>query len=508
MGGVVNPNLVVLAWVAILLYIFIILFFVIRGALKTKNISDYAVGSMNFSPVAVGLALAASITSAATFIINPGFVALYGLSAFLSFGVFLPLSALISLAILSKGFRKYGQIKALTLAEWIGKKYNSPGLTLFFGFLSLLLITFIVLISVGLTKIISKSLNVAEINVLIGIVVFVFGYMMFGGANSMVYTNTIQAILMIIVAFILLGSGYEHFSKGVYGFINSLNAIDPKLTQLTNGSSFLFRDLFELIVVPIIIGVAIICQPHILTKSLLLKTNKDVNKYLLVGIVTEALFFLVIFAGFYARLTFPDLSYNGAPLKMDGILSAYVVQNFSVYIAILVVMGLISAGLSTLEGLIQALASTITLDIIQPLFKNHLPSEQKKKEKAGIIINRITILSLAVISVYLSYGQLVHPKLSVGIFAQNGVYAYFAAAFVPILFGIYFKNINKIIPIIASVTAIVVHFTMYYGKLPIPFSKATGENPGVAAATAIILSLLLGLLLKFIYERKNYDYAE
>ncbi len=509
MGGVVNPNLVVLAWVAILLYIFIILFFVIRGALKTKNISDYAVGSMNFSPVAVGLALAASITSAATFIINPGFVALYGLSAFLSFGVFLPLSALISLAILSKGFRKYGaQIKALTLAEWIGKKYNSPGLTLFFGFLSLLLITFIVLISVGLTKIISKSLNVAEINVLIGIVVFVFGYMMFGGANSMVYTNTIQAILMIIVAFILLGSGYEHFSKGVYGFINSLNAIDPKLTQLTNGSSFLFRDLFELIVVPIIIGVAIICQPHILTKSLLLKTNKDVNKYLLVGIVTEALFFLVIFAGFYARLTFPDLSYNGVPLKMDGILSAYVVQNFSVYIAILVVMGLISAGLSTLEGLIQALASTITLDIIQPLFKNHLPSEQKKKEKAGIIINRITILSLAVISVYLSYGQLVHPKLSVGIFAQNGVYAYFAAAFVPILFGIYFKNINKIIPIIASVTAIVVHFTMYYGKLPIPFSKATGENPGVAAATAIILSLLLGLLLKFIYERKNYDYAE
>ncbi|HED07615.1 MAG TPA: sodium:solute symporter [Ignavibacteria bacterium] len=509
MGGVVNPNLVVLAWVAILLYIFIILFFVIRGALKTKNISDYAVGSMNFSPVAVGLALAASITSAATFIINPGFVALYGLSAFLSFGVFLPLSALISLAILSKGFRKYGaQIKALTLAEWIGKKYNSPGLTLFFGFLSLLLITFIVLISVGLTKIISKSLNVAEINVLIGIVVFVFGYMMFGGANSMVYTNTIQAILMIIVAFILLGSGYEHFSKGVYGFINSLNAIDPKLTQLTNGSSFLFRDLFELIVVPIIIGVAIICQPHILTKSLLLKTNKDVNKYLLVGIVTEALFFLVIFAGFYARLTFPDLSYNGAPLKMDGILSAYVVQKFSVYIAILVVMGLISAGLSTLEGLIQALASTITLDIIQPLFKNHLPSEQKKKEKAGIIINRITILSLAVISVYLSYGQLVHPKLSVGIFAQNGVYAYFAAAFVPILFGIYFKNINKIIPIIASVTAIVVHFTMYYGKLPIPFSKATGENPGVAAATAIILSLLLGLLLKFIYERKNYDYAE
>ncbi|GBD89642.1 sodium/pantothenate symporter [bacterium BMS3Abin04] len=505
MGGTANTQLISFIWIAIFIYAAIIIFFVIRGALKTKNISDYAVGSLSFSPYAVGLALAASITSAATFIINPGFVALYGLSAFLSFGVFLPLSALISLAILSKGFRKYGaQIKALTLAEWIGKKYNSPGLTLFFGFLSLLLITFIVLICVGLTKIISKSLDVSEINVLIGIVIFVFGYMMFGGANSMVYTNTIQAILMIIVAFILLGSGYEHFSNGVSGFLSNLNSIDPKLTQLTNGRSFLFRDLFEVVIVPIIIGVAIICQPHILTKSLLLKTNKDVNKYLLAGIITEALFFLVIFTGFYARLTFPELRFNGIVLKMDGILSAYVVQKFSVYMAIIVIMGLISAGLSTLESLIQALASTITSDIIQPLLKNYLPSEQKKKEKAGIIINRITIIFLAVISAYLSYGQLVHPKLSVGIFAQNGVYAFFAAAFVPILFGIYLKNVNKIIPVVSSITAVIVHFTMYYGKLPIPFSKATGENPGVAAATAIIISLMTAIILySFLKKRRR-----
>ncbi len=504
MGSNVNSQLASLIWIAILIYAVIIIYFVIRGALKTKNISDYAVGSLNFSPVAVGFALAASITSAATFIINPGFVALYGLSAFLSFGVFLPLSALISLVILSKGFRKYGaQIKALTLAEWIGKKYKSPGLTLFFSFLSLLLITFIVLILVGLTKIISKSLDVSEINVLVGIVVFVFGYMMFGGANSMVYTNTIQALLMIIVAFILLGSGYEHFSNGVSGFLSNLNSIDPKLTQLTNENSFLFRDYFELIIVPMIVGVAIICQPHILTKSLLLKTNKDVNKYLFVGIITEVLFFLVIFTGFYARITFPELKFSGFTLKMDGILSAYVVQKFSVYTAILVVMGLISAGLSTLEGLIQALASTITSDIIQPLFKNHLPLEQKKKERAGITINRITILSLALVSVYLSYSQLIHPKLSVGIFAQNGVYAFFAAAFVPILFGIYLKNINKIIPIVSSVTAVIVHFTMYYGKLPIPFSKATGENPGVAAATAIIISLLTAIILYIYFNNKN-----
>ena len=272
-------NLVTASWIAVIAYMAVILFFVIRGARKITNISDYAVGSIAFSPIAVGLALAASMTSAATFIINPGFIALYGISAVISYAVVLPAAAMISLVVLTKGFRKHGSnVKALTMAQWMGTRYNSKGYSLFFAFLSLLLITFIVLIVVGLTKIMSKSLDVSELSILIGIVVFIFGYMMFGGANSMVYTNTIQAILMLIVAFILLGSGYEHFSNGVHGFLDKLSSIDPLLVGTTNKSSFLFRDYFEIIFAQIVVGVAIVCQPHIITKSLLLKTDKDINR--------------------------------------------------------------------------------------------------------------------------------------------------------------------------------------------------------------------------------------
>jgi sodium/pantothenate symporter len=99
------------------------------------------------------------------------------------------------------------------MAQWMGTRYKSKAYSLFFAFLTLLLITFIVLICVGLTKVLSKTLNVSELSVLIGLVVFIFGYMMFGGANSMVYTNTVQAVIMIIVAFILLGS--TNISNGI-----------------------------------------------------------------------------------------------------------------------------------------------------------------------------------------------------------------------------------------------------------------------------------------------------
>jgi sodium/pantothenate symporter len=502
--GLASPQLATAGWIVILIYMVVTLYFVIRGAMKTKSISDYAVGSIAFSPTAVGLALAASMTSAATFIINPGLIAYYGISAVISYAIVLPIAAMTSLVFLTKGFRKHGQsVKALTMAQWMGTRYKSKGFALFFGFLALLLVTFIVLILVGLVQVLSKALNVSEITILIGAVVFVFGYMAFGGANSMVYTNTVQALLMLVVAFILLGSGYEHFSDGIHGFLDKLAAIDPKLAQGTNSSSFLFRDFFEIYIAQIIVGVAIVCQPHIITKSLLLKNDRDVNRYLTVGVITQMIFFFVVFAGLYARLAFPDLMVNGTHLKVDHVMSAYVVKEFPVFVGLLVVMGLIAAGISTIEGLIQSVSTTITADIIRPLFGKLLPDTGEKRAKAEIRINKVVIGVLAIVAILLSHQQLAHPKLSVAMFGQAGVYGYFAAAFMPIVFGMFFRNVPVIAPVAASVVAILTHFIMYYGKVAIPFTKSSGENPAVAAAVAITAAALAGFIFYRIFRGKQ-----
>ncbi|MBI5808571.1 MAG: sodium:solute symporter [Ignavibacteriales bacterium] len=504
MNAIASKEMVFASWILVIIYALVILYFVVRGALKTKSISDYAVGTFQFSPIAVGLSLAASMTSAATFVINPGFIAYYGFSAVVSFGLVLPIASLISLVVLTKSFRKHGtSVKALTLSQWMGSRYNSRSYAVFFAILSLLLITFIVLINVGLTNVLSKALNVNPVNVLMVISIFVFGYMMFGGANSMVYTNAVQASIMIIVAIIMLGSGSEFLSDGISGLVDRLKAIDPKLVQLTNESSFLFRDYFEIFITQIIIGVAIICQPHIITKSLLLKTDKQVNKYLLTAVVIQFLFFIVVITGLWARLTFPDLTLNGTPLKVDQIISAYVVKKFSWFIGLIVVMGLLSAGISTIEGLIQSISTTITSDLIKPLIEKFNKNKNELNDRKYILINRVVIIVIGFVSYLLSYDQLINPKLSVGIFAQNGVYAFFSSAFVPISFGMFFKNIKKHTVITASVTAIVVHFILYYGQIRIPFTQATGENPGVAAAMAIVASVIVAGVLHLISRGKN-----
>lgn len=228
---------------------------------------------------------------------------------------------------------------------------------------------------------------------------------------------------------------------------------------------------------------------------MLIKDPKGVKSYLISGVIAQGIFFLVVFVGLYARLQFPELKAGDVALKTDGIIPAYVVSVFPVFISLFVVLGLISAGISTLEGLIQSLSSTITQDLIKPYITDKFVKKELT-DRAMIIINRSVIGILGIVAVLMTYDQLVNPKLSVAIFAQNGVYAYFSAAFVPIIFGMFMKDVNKTAVIISSVIAVAVHFTMYYGKLTVPFTVATGENPGVAAAVAILISILSGLILQ------------
>lgn len=478
------------------------LFFVIRGARRTKDISDYALGSIAFSPVAVGLALAASMTSAATFIINPGLIAYFGISGVISYAIVLPLAAMLSLVVLTKRFRAQGTTtKALTMAQWMGSRFGSKVMERFFAFLSLLLITFIILICVGLTQVLSKSLNADPWLVLLGIVVFVFGYMMFGGANSMVYTNTIQAVLMLIVAFILLGSGYEHFSNGVHGFLEKLKSVDPDLTKTTLPESPLFRDYFEIIFCQIVIGIAIIFQPHIITKSLLLKKDSDVNKYLVTGVIVELIFFLVVITGLYARLSFPDLQVNGTTIKPDEVISTYVVSEFPVYLGLVVVLGLISAGISTLEGLIQSISTTITADIVLPL-QGRKPATTMAEMKKQVGLNRVVIAILAVVTVAMSYQQIVDPNLSVALLAQNGVYAYFAAAFVPVSIGIFFPDFGRNAAFAGAIAAVVVHFSVYYLRLT-PYMQMEVRNPAIPATLAILSAVVVAVLVQIFSKQKT-----
>ena len=53
-----------------------------------------------------------------------------------------------------------------------------------------------------------------------------------------------------------------------------------------------------------------------------------------------------------------------------------------------------------------------------------------------------------------------------------------------------------------SITAVVVHFSVYYGRLT-PYMKEGTRNPGIASALAILSSLLVAGIIYYVTRKKS-----
>lgn len=480
-----------LVWSALILYVGITLFLTVRGVLRTKDLTSFAVGNRDISPAWVGLSLTAQLTSVATFVVNPGLVYHYGLSALMGLGFAAGLGIITGLCVLSGPFRAVGdKVKALTIPQWIGARYDSKGLRLFFAVISLSLVSFIVLIAVAIALTLFSLLQMTDINsttwLVVGIMAFVFTYTLAGGANTSTYTNAIQAMVMLLVGLILIFSGYEHFTAGE-GLFAKLSAIDPGLSSLTNAKSLYFRNFFEVFFCNFLVGLAIVCQPHILGKSLLLKDSSQIKTYLTVAIIAGTVFVSVMLVGLYARVTLEQLT------AVDRVVPTYIAQNFSSGTQVLISIGLLCAGISTLEGLLLALSAIFSSDIYLTL-KPINPETRDEDLKKALRFGRIALVIVGIGCVFLSIWQLRNPTGgSVAIFAQYGVYLLFTATFLPIACGLFLPAVTR-----ELVTKGVAASTIFY-FIPAIIHKYAPQapffymanNPAILATCGIIAGWLV-----------------
>jgi len=467
-------------WILLITYAAVIIFLAWRNRRRATDIESFSVGSRRVPPFFVGLSLAANMTSVATFVINPGLIHAYGWSGVVGYGMAAPLGIFIGLIVTSKRFRRVGdRFTVLTVPQWLGERYGDRRLTVFFAVASMLQITFLVLIVTALVLVLMSVLQIGMWPALLMVVIFTFGYILFGGASLHIWSNSLQAMTMLAVAVILVASGAAVFGDGMSGFFSRLDAVAPYYGSMTNPTSLLFRDFFEVVVANFVIGLAIIMQPHIISKSLYLRSERDVNTYLVTAMVAGTVFTTVLLVGLYARLSL------GGDLPPDRVVATYIASSFAPGLRAFIMLGVLAAGFSTLEGVILALSTIFGNDFYGTIARARGMTQDKLQEQL-LRVGRIFLVALAPITLILAYRQITAPSLSVAIFAQNGVYGLFAATFAPVLFGIFQKRVSAPLAFAAAVTALVVHFGMYYGGI-----THYHNNPAVPATFALVISTVV-----------------
>ncbi len=468
------------------------------GHKKTQDLESFAVGKGDMNPWMVGVTLAASIASTATFVINPGFVYVHGLSAFMHLGVAAGLGIVLGLLIMSLGFRRIGvKTKALTLPHWLGERFQSRAMTVFFALVNLLTVTFVVLIVGGLSIVMQQTLGLTNVQSLILIIGFVFSYIFVGGTYAHAYTNTFQGLLMVVIAGIIVASGFPLLADGLGAASDVVAAQNPNLVLGVNPESPLFGTFFSVYVSGFVIGFALVSQPHIMIKAMYVESDSDVWKYLGVTIGVSVVFTALLFVGFYAHLAaipadrFVDAA-TGA-FRQDMVMTVYITETFSPTWVAIITVALLAAGMSTLDGLLIALSSITANDLFLNLTRNNLLAEmdEPSKLKAAHRAGQLILIALGVVTFIIALDP---PKL-LGIFGQVGVYGIIAASAAPILFGIIFESFGKIGAFASAITGLGVHLALYLMNMNGAFDASWGfANPGVTATYAIFGSVAVCLL--------------
>jgi SSS family solute:Na+ symporter/sodium/pantothenate symporter len=481
-----------LPWILLVAYASVIVFLAWRNRRRAADIESFSIGSRRVPPFFIGLSLAANMTSVATFVINPGLIHAYGWAGVVGYGMAAPLGIFIGLIVTSKRFRRVGdRFTVLTVPQWLGERYGDRRLTVFFAFASMLQVTFLVLIVTALALVLMSVLQIGMWPALLMVVIFTFAYILFGGASLHVWSNSVQALTMLAVAVILVASGAAIFGDGAAGFFARLDSVAPHYGSVTNPQSLLFRDLFEVLVANFIIGLAIIMQPHIISKSLYLRSERDVNVYLVTAMGAGAVFTAVLLVGLYARLQL------GGELPPDRVVATYIASAFAPGLRAFIMLGVLAAGFSTLEGVILALSTIFGNDFYGTIARAHGVTAERLQHLL-LKVGRTFLVVLAPVTLVLAWRQIVAPSLSVAIFAQNGIYGLFAATFAPVLFGIFSKRATAPLAFTAAVSALVVHFGMYYGGV-----THYHNNPAVPATCALTISTLVMVVGSLFSKREK-----
>ena len=442
------------AWVFFLAYAVSTSFLAWRGGRKGGDAATFALGSGRMHWAVAGVTLGACLASSAMFVIFPGFVYAEGLPALIGFSLPLTAGLLVGLLAFAPRFQALGgRYRALTVPHWLGARYGSPALRRTFSALNVLNVAYLVLIAVGCGYVMQRALGVPYEAAVVGIVLFVFGYTGFGGAWAHAFTNTLQGGIMLVVAVLVFGSGVALWRDG--SLVESLAQ-----TGLTADGSVLFSTPWEVWLVPFVMGIALSTQPHLLTKALYVGSRRELGLTIATGIGTFVVFSLVLFAGAYARIVLP------AGIPQDQAMAEYLLVAFPwPPVAALVSVAILSASMSTMDGLLVAVSASVANDLFPG--------------RGSVRLNRVVLAVLALVTI----GAALSPPKLVLILGQQGVYGLVAASAGPLIVGLFRPGrLSGGWAIAGAAVALGVHFGV--GAV-----GGLSPNPGVSASLAVLIGL-------------------
>ncbi|MEN9240723.1 MAG: sodium:solute symporter family protein [Thermostichus sp. DG_1_5_bins_95] len=381
---------------------------------------SYFLAGRGLGSLVLTLTLLATLLSAFTFIGVPADGYTHGLGIFLGVGV---TDAFISVLFFLLGYRLWLAAKHfqfITPSEFFGHRFGSPLLALLYSLSALLFTAPYISIQIiagarTLSAVLGEGIPYWPLAIIVAVVIL--AYVLLGGSQAVVWTDTLQGIILILgmgAAFVAIaGSLGEDAGTQLQAWLSL-----PGPTGRWSWQGLISYQLLIFMAVPLF--------PQIFQRFYMAK-NAQVFKTMMVvwPVLILVVFFPATLIGVWGRLRFPTLE------QADQIMPL-MLQTLPTGLAALVIVAALAALMSTADSQLLTTSSLVTRDLIYTYFNRQLSPLQEAR------LGRLVVLAIALAS----FAIALNPP---GVIVEIATWSFQGSAMLfPVLVaGLYWKRTSR-----------------------------------------------------------------
>ena len=430
------------------------------GRRGTRGVADYFVGGRSMGPVAIGLSFFATYSSTNSFVGFSGQAYAWGVSWFLLVPFVIGLSLFSWMAVAPRLRTFTESLGSLTIPDFIGFRFGSPAARVIAAVI-VLFASFFYMTAVfkGIGNLLEVFLDIPYRAAIVIVFVIVMLYTMVGGFISVVKTDAVQGLVMIVAAILLF-----HGAASAAGGVGSVAALadDPAtepLLRMGGGVSV------SLVLGVVFAGtVKFVVEPRQLSRFYALESRPAARRAVWVSTAAFLLVYTLLMPiGLYARHIMPG-GLADTDLVVPRLLTTPEV--FPAGTGAFLLVAMVAAAMSSLDSVLLVMASTAERDISGV-------ARGPRSERSTLRATRMYVALFALVTAVIALNP---PDGIVGLTAFSG--AVYGACFAPaLLMGLYWRRGSGRAAVASFVTGLAV--LLLWNRLP-----WTGEVhqvfPGIA----------------------------
>jgi sodium/proline symporter len=489
------------------IYVAILFLIGILASRRVNSLSDFYLGGKRLGYWAVAFSARATGESGWLLIGLTGMGALSGLSAYWVV-VGEVLGVAVSWWFMAKRFkRKSDTYGSITIPDYLESHFKSTKKTLRILSASILSIFVIIYVSSQIDVTGKAFESMMGLDYFTGAIIgflIVLSYIFIGGFVAAVWSDMFQGILMFL-GLVLLPIVVFFSMNGTPGVFESLNAIDPALTNVFGTSDDMWMNIATMLGFALI-GLGFLGSPQVYVRFMSIRDESEIDKGKWVAIIftlfTDA---AAVTIGILGRVFFTESGQD--PQAVLGVgaenVLSMLTEQFLPYVLVAIYVAIVlSAIMSTIDSLLVIASSAITRDFYQKIFKPNLGEKEMVKISRWVtLIMSVIALIIAMVIAKISPDRTVFWMV---IFGWSGI----AATFCPvIILSLFWEGLTEKGAIASMIT----------GFLCVPFFKFVvipmeGIGPYFekldVLGPSFLISMFMAWLFSKLYKVQNSDLTE